>query len=188
MDDTARVLEVQRTGDPDHFAALVAGHKGRVFRLVASILGPGHEGEAEEISQEVFLKVYQRIGQFRGDSKFSSWLYRIAYRQAIDHVSRASFKAHHLPEEVLRTTPTDRPEADPLARAIGGRRKRELGRCLAELPHLYRSVLHLHYWMGMTVREIGEVLSTPEGTIKSYMHRARAQLAKALSGKELHHV
>ena len=59
---------------------------------------------------------------------------------------------------------------------------------LSELPHLYRSVLHLHYWLGMTVSEIGEALDAPPGTVKSYMHRARAKLNESLKEKGLHHV
>jgi len=55
------------------------------------------------------------------------------------------------------------------------------------LPHLYRSVLHLHYWMGMTVPEISETLSAPEGTVKSYMHRARAKLHILLAEKGISH-
>ena len=63
-----------------------------------------------------------------------------------------------------------------------------LGRCLVDLPHLHRSVLHLHYWMGMTVKEISHALATPEGTIKSYMHRGRARLGELLARKGVTHV
>jgi RNA polymerase sigma-70 factor (ECF subfamily) len=183
MNDALLVQAFQRTGDEAHFRALVERHRGTVFRLILSILGTGHHGAAEEITQDVFLKVYRTLGQFRGEAAFSSWLYRIAYNQALNYRSRARFRAPHHGEEVLVKTPSDRPRDDPFNAAAEGRTTSVVKECLAQLPDLYRSVLHLHYWMGMTVPEISETLSAPEGTVKSYMHRARAKLHKLLAKK-----
>lgn len=176
MDDAVLVREFQRTHDHSHFNALVERHRGPVFRLVLSILGPGRDGEAEELAQDVFVKVYQKLDGFRGDAKFSSWLFRITYNVALDHRARLSFKATYQSEEVLEMTPSDRPEADPHQLTIDSRTRATVKDCLTDLPDLYRSVLHLHYWMGMTVAEVGKTLSVPEGTVKSYLHRARAKL------------
>ena len=85
-------------------------------------------------------------------------------------------------------TPSDRPQDDPLAAAAKERTSSAVEECLAQLPDLYRSVLHQHYWLGMTVSEISAVLAAPEGTIKSYMHRARARLHKLLAEKGISHV
>ena len=156
---------------------------GPPFGWFSPILGAGHHEAAEELTQDVFLKVYQKVGQFRGDAKFSTWLYRIAYNQAVDYRSRARFKARHYGEEVLDMMPSNRPQDDPFATASKGRTASVVKECLAQLPHLYRAVLHQHYWMGMTVREIGEMLSAPDGTVKSYMHRARARIQKLLAEK-----
>ncbi len=183
MDDAVLVREFQRTHDQTHFNALVERHRGSVFRLILSILGPGREGEAEELAQEVFVKVYQKLDGFRGQSKFSSWLFRIAYNQALDRRSLLSFKATHQSEEVLEMTPSDRPDADPFQAAVDTRTRSALKGSIAELPELYRSVLHLHYWMGMTIAEVGETLSIPDGTVKSYLHRARAKLTGLLKNR-----
>lgn len=180
MDDAQLVREFQRTADPASFAQLVERHRERVFRLVLSILGRGHEGEAEELAQDVFVKVHRKLEQFRGDAEFSSWLYRVAYNQALDHRSTLRFKAHHVSEEALATTPGSDRVSNPLEATLSADLKSTMKECLAELPDLYRSILHLHYWMGMTVAEISETLSTPTGTIKSYMHRARAKLTGLL--------
>ena len=188
MDDALLVQAFQRSGDEAHFKALVERHRGPVFRLVLSILGAGHHGAAEELTQDVFLTVYRKLGQFRGEAKFSSWLYRIAYNQAVDYRSRARFRAPHYGEEVLEMTPSDRPQDNPFTTASEGRTASVVKDCLAQLPHLYRSVLHLHYWMGMTVPEISETLSAPEGTVKSYMHRARSKLHKLLARRGISHV
>lgn len=176
MDDADLVREFQRTNQQTHFEALVVRHRGPIFRLVLSILGPGREGEAEELTQDVFVKVYQRLGQFRGEAKFSTWLFRIAYRVALDHRSRLSFKATHQSEEVLQMTPNESREANPFQITVDAAQKSAIKTAMTQLPDLYRSVLHLHYWMGMTISEVGETLAIPEGTVKSYMHRARAKL------------
>lgn len=188
MDDALLVREFQRTGDQAHFKALVERHRERVFRLVLSILGAGHQGAAEELTQDVFVKVYRKLGQFRGEAKFGSWLHRIAYNQAVDYRSRLRFKATHYGEEVLEMTPSDKPHDDPFTTVARGHTAATVRECLAQLPHLYRSVLNLHYWMGMTVAEISRYLPAPEGTVKSYMHRARAKLHKLLAERGISHV
>ena len=180
MDDAQLVRRFQRTADPASFTELVERHREQVFRLVLSILGRGREGEAEELTQDIFVKVHRKLNQFRGDSKFSSWLYRVAYNQALDHRSTLRFRAVRVSEEALAMTPEEDRIADPLDVTLAADMKATMQECLAELPALYRSILHLHYWMGMTMAEIGETLSTPTGTVKSYMHRARAKLAGLL--------
>jgi len=176
MDDAVLVQEFQRTADPTHFNTLVERHRGSVFRLILSILGPGREGEAEELAQDVFVKVYQRLDQFRGDAKFRSWLFRIAYNAALDYRSRLSFKATHQSQEVLEMTASQDRESNPFQITVDSAQRSAIHTAMARLPNLYRSALHLHYWMGMTVSEVGETLSVPEGTVKSYLHRGRAKL------------
>jgi RNA polymerase sigma-70 factor (ECF subfamily) len=181
MDDAVLVREFQRTHDQTHFNALVERHRGPVFRLVLSILGPGREGEAEELAQDVFVKVYKKLDGFRGEAKFSSWLFRIAYNAALDHRARLSFRATHQSQEVLEMTPSESREANPFQIAVDESHKSAIKVAMAKLPDLYRSVLHLHYWMGMTVGEVSETLAIPDGTVKSYMHRARRKLHEMLS-------
>ena len=185
MDDALLVQAFQRTGEEAHFKALVERHRGPTFRLILSILGAGQHAVSEELTQDVFLKVYRRLGQFRGEAKFSTWLYRIAHNQAVDYRASARFRATYCGHEVLDMTPTDRPLDNPFTSASAGRTASVVNDCLARLPHLYRSVLHQHYWMGMTVAEISATLSAPEGTVKSYMHRARAKLHKLLAEKRI---
>lgn len=187
MDDAALVEEFQRSGDEASFAALVERHREPVFRLIVSILGAGRHGAAEELTQEVFVKVYRRLGQFRGEARFGSWLYRIAYNQAVDHRSRLRFRLPHLGEEVLEMTPTDAPRDDPFTSASARQSAAAVKECLDRLPDLYRSVLHQHYWLGMTVAEIAELLSAPQGTVKSYLYRARARLHRLLAEKGISH-
>lgn len=183
MDDAHLVEAFQRSGDETHFRELVERHRAPVFRLVLSILGAGRCGAAEELTQDVFVRVYRRLGQFRGDAKFSSWLYRIAYNEAIDHRNRLRFKTPHFGEDVLETQSSTKAEDDPFGSTSQALMSSALEECMAQLPDLYRSVLHQYYWMGMTVPEISEALSAPKGTVKSYLFRARAKLHKLLAKK-----
>lgn len=73
-------------------------------------------------------------------------------------------------------TPSDSRESNPFQITVDAAQRSAIRSAMARLPALYRSALHLHYWMGMTVSEIGKTLSVPEGTVKSYLHRGRARL------------
>lgn len=188
MDDSDAVREFQRTEDPAAFQVLVTRHQTRVFRLAVSILGPGLEGEAEEVTQEVFVRVFRQLRNFRGESKFSTWLYRIAYNQALDLKKRARFRLPHYSEEALTNMPAERRSGNPFEAALDTERRALLRDCLDQLPHLYRSVLHLYYWMGCSVEEIGEQLGTTAGTVKSYLYRARQRLHALLKKKGVAHV
>lgn len=179
----ARFLD---SGEVEPFEALVQRHQDRVFRLAASVLGPGSEGEAEEVAQEVLLTVYEKLGSFAGRSRFSTWLYRITYRTAVDRRRGLRHRTPHLGEEAL--APLETPDADPEARAGAAERRRGVLAALGTLPDLYRTTVCLHYWMGLSVVEIGEVLDAPAGTVKSYLFRARQRLAEHLGREGDHHV
>jgi RNA polymerase sigma-70 factor (ECF subfamily) len=142
-------------------------------------MGAQFRAEAEEITQEIFLRVYRTAHSFRHESKFSTWLYRIAYREAVDCKARARYRRPHASFDSMLATDSD----DPQTRALIGERDLKLHQNLDLLPDLYRSVLHLHYWMGYSVEEIAGQLGAPEGTVKSYLHRARMLLAHRLKGE-----
>lgn len=179
----SRFLE---SGDVELFEDLVRRHQDRVFRLVVSVLGPGSEGEAEEVAQEVLLTVYRKLGSFAGRSRFSTWLYRITYRAAVDRRRGLRHHTPHLGEEAL--APLAAPDADPEARAGTAERRRGVLTALGALPDLYRTAVYLHYWMELSVAEIGEVLDAPAGTVKSYLFRARQRLAERLAPEGDSHV
>ena len=183
--DEGIVREFVATGDPELFRALVDRHKDRVFRLIVSILGPAAVQEAEELTQEVFLLVYRRLSSFRMESRFATWLYRIAYNKAIDTRRTARFRFPHLSDETLLLVAAPGIQADPAARAEERERHSAVHACLDELPDLYRSVLFLYYWMEADVAEIGASLGVANGTVKSYLHRARQALAARMKRRGL---
>lgn len=171
--DEAIVSGYLKTRDPDLFRQLLERHQGRVLRLVASVLGPFADLDAEEVTQEVFVRVHARLASFRGESRFSTWLHRLAYNRAVEVRRRARFRFEHVPcgDQQTGAYPDGPHEA-----AVDSERERAVAGLVEELPDVYRSVLHLHYWMDLSVEEIGATLDVPTGTVKSYLARARARL------------
>jgi RNA polymerase sigma-70 factor (ECF subfamily) len=157
-----------------------------VFRLALSILGPAYSAEAEEIAQEVFVRVHHALASFRGEAQFGSWVYRIAFNQAINLKQRVRYRAPHLPEGVLAATAS--PAADPLGQLEATRRNRTLLECVEELPDIYQSAVRLYYWMGASVAEIAELIGVPENSVKSYLHRARRLLRAILEERGMRDV
>jgi len=170
--DEAIVSSYLKTRDPDLFRVLLERHQDRVLRLVASILGPFADLDAEEVTQEVFVRVHERLESFRGESRFSTWLHRLAYNRAIELRRRARLRFEHVPCGDLGAPAADGPHEA----ALESERERAVVRLVDELPDLYRSVVHMHYWMDQSVEEIAGTLDVPTGTVKSYLARARARL------------
>lgn len=161
------------------FAELVRRYREPVFRLAVSILGQEFAPEAEDVAQDVMLRVHHALRSFRGESKFGSWIYRIAFNQALNVKARARYRAPHLGEQSLETTAS--PDPGPHEQLHEARRKKAVLACVSELPDVYQSALRLHYWLGASMAEIAEMLDAPENTVKSYLHRARRLLHAMLT-------
>lgn len=186
MEDDAEVVRsFLASRDDDLFALLVERHKDRVFRLIVSVLGPAAANEAEEVTQEVFLLVYRRLASFRMESRFATWLYRIAYNRAIDARRTARLRLPHCSDERLASLPARDGASDPAARAEETERRAAVHASLEEIPDLYRAVLYQYYWLEEDVAEIGAALGVPSGTVKSYLHRARQALEARMRRKGL---
>jgi RNA polymerase sigma-70 factor (ECF subfamily) len=160
--------------DPEAFRRFVETYSDRVLRLVASILGPWRDADAEDVVQEVFLRAWQRLDQFRGESSIGTWLYRIAWTQAVNRRRAARLRLPHVSLDALADSPSGEEEMTSVVA------RREVAAAVEELPDVYRTVLFLHYWMGSGVAEIGELLQAPDGTVKSYLSRARQRLRVVL--------
>jgi RNA polymerase sigma-70 factor, ECF subfamily len=184
MEDSQIIADFLRTSDEDLFELLVERYKDRVFRLVLSILGPACAAEAEEVTQEVFVIVYKQLETFRQESRFGTWIYRIAFNRAIDAKRRARSRHPHVPVEALQEFP-DRSRPSPLTVAENAEQRQLVRSCMEQLPDLYRAVLYLHYWMECSIEEIGEFLGVPPGTVKSYLHRGRQRLYARMQKKSV---
>lgn len=174
MDNDAQLVARAQCGDQKAFAELMRSYQDRVFRLALSILGRELVPEAEDVAQEVFLKIHRSLQSFRGEAQFSSWIYRITFNHAVNAKERARFRRPHVDETVLHQVAASGPGPDKQAEAE--QRDKILEECMQTLPELYQSALRQYYWLGLGVGEIAELLGVPENTVKSYLHRARKLL------------
>ena len=174
MESDSQLVARVQSGDQPAFAELVRRHRAPVFRLAVSILGREFIPEAEDVAQEVFLKVHHAIESFRGESEFRSWIYRIAFNQAVNLKARVRFRSPHADETVLYRAVS--PGPGPHRQAETVQRDRALAECIQTLPEVYQSALRLYYWLDAGVAEVAELLGVPGNTAKSYLHRARQLL------------
>lgn len=175
----AELVAAGQSGDQDAFALLVQLHQRRVFNLVFRIL-QNYE-EANEITQETFLAAWQGLPSFRGDARFSTWLYRIAYNSCLKQLEARKR------EKVLREAIQENQELQGKSTSaeIETRASQELVReQLSHLPAKYRAVLVLRHLQEMTYEEMAEILAVPIGTIKTHLFRARNLLKERLEAFE----
>lgn len=177
MDDETLVAAWIATRDESLFRELVERYQWRVLRLVSSILGPFRDVDAEETAQDVFVRVYEKLGQFRGEAKFATWLYRVARGVAVNRSKPARVRLPHISADALRELAS--PD-DPQRRASEEQRDAIVAAAVESLPEVYRHVVYLHYWNDVPVADIADMLGMPAGTIKSYLFRARERLARIL--------
>src|SRR5262245_22996177 len=143
--------------------------KRRVFSMVARIAGAQ---DAEEVAQEVFVRIFRGIAKFRGESQLDTWVYRLTVNAALTHVGRrpARFEG----EEALEQLPAPTgPSRDPRLAA-------RLSAALADLPAGYRAVMVLHDVEGLSHEEIAEICGFSVGTSKSQLHKARGRMRDLL--------
>ena len=175
-DDPAGLVDRLRAGDARAFEELVRVYQHRVFSVAVRMLG--NRAEAEDIAQEVFLRVYRSVADFRGEAKLSTWLYAIASRLCLNRL--ASGERHRVREgqDVLTRLPSaDAGAGEALER---GERDAALQQAIASLPEERRIVLVLRDVEGLSYDEIARALDLEPGTVRSRLHRARLDLKDKL--------
>lgn len=171
---------VRRAKDGDKLAleALCDRHADRVHRTAQHLLRDPED--ARDAAQESLVKLVRRIGQFRGESAFTTWLHRLVVNTCKDVAQeRFACRAEPLLED-MRVAP----DADPLREVTAAETRRELGRCLAELPPAQAQVVGLKDAFDVTFEEIAVATGLPVGTAKCYAHRGRNGLRTKLGGAE----
>lgn len=179
-DDTVLINRFLRTDDEDTFELLVRRYRDKVFGLAVSMLGYGAESEAEDATQEVFVVVLRYLKTFRRESSFSTWLYRVARNQIVEHRRRAARHPTDAADGSLRGIPDRGAFGDPQRAAETACRRSRLLRQIDRLSEPQRVAVYLHYWRGESIAEISELLGLSPNTVKSHLCRARRKLARAL--------
>jgi RNA polymerase sigma-70 factor, ECF subfamily len=172
--DDLQLIAASKGGDQDAFAQLVQRYQRRVFNLVYRMLQQYEE--ANETTQETFLAAWQGLPAFRGDARFATWLYRIAYNCSLKQLEqRKRDKALQVALEA------EQDDAKLVDTEMDVRDRQALVReHLSHLPTKYRIVLILRHLQDMTYEEMAEILTMPIGTIKTHLFRARNLLKERL--------
>jgi RNA polymerase sigma-70 factor (ECF subfamily) len=173
QDDTLLVA-ASKNGDQDAFSLLVLRYQRRVFNLVFRML-QNYE-EACEITQETFLAAWQGLPAFRGEARFTTWLYRIAYNCSLKQLDTR--KREQALQAALQSEQED--EERQSAHLTQLDHQELVQEQLSQLPPKYRIVLILRHLQDMTYEEMAEVLTMPIGTIKTHLFRARNLLKERL--------
>ena len=185
-DDSSEHKFIQRlmAHDERAFNELVEAYQGRVFRLVLRMLG--RRDEAEDMAQEVFVQVFKAVGQFRGESKLSTWIYRIAVnlcKNRTKYLARRHTDAQDELEPVAERAALSQAKgvthsdvARPDHMVEGYQVEKIVQGCMAELEPDFREVLVLRDVEDLSYEEIAEITGLADGTVKSRIHRARAML------------
>lgn len=165
-------------GDTDAFTALVNKYKDMVFTIIVKIVG--NEADAEELSQDVFLKVYHSLGSFKRESRFSTWIYRIAYNAAITKIRKKKQEIQTLNHEVVENYTQD----DILENVYAltpQQQKSFIDKGLASLPEDDYVMITLYHKEDCSVKEISEITGLSESNVKVKLHRIRKRLQKELN-------
>ena len=169
-------------GDVEAFALLVRNYSGLVYRVALRILGAE---DAQDASQEAWVRAWRNIKKFRGESAFSTWLYRITVNTCLSIRRRKQDReAREVGGELTYLPIAPSYEDDPETTALAGERREELLRALRRVRTEHRAALVLRHMEGLSYAEVADILDVPNGTAKAWVHRARAALLVALSEEE----
>ena len=170
-------------GDVEAFTKLVRANSSLVYRVSLRMLG---SDAAEDASQEVWIRVWRNIRGFRGESAFSTWLYRITMNTCLSMRQRESRREgwEYSGEEMPYLPEPRGGDADPEAQALSAERREEIEAALGHVRAEHRAALVLRHMEGLSYAEIAEVLEVPDGTAKGWVSRGRAAMLIALAEED----
>lgn len=172
LDDT---YYIQKTldGETDFFSRLVDRYSHRIYLLILKIIR--QREDAEELTQDVFIKAYKVLSSFKGDCRFSTWLYRIAYNQAISATRKKKHEFLYIEEDTINNV-LDQHVDDALNDNDNSELLSKLGKALEVLPPEERGLISLFYTDDHSVEEIAAITGMTESNVKVKLHRTRKKL------------
>jgi RNA polymerase sigma-70 factor (ECF subfamily) len=188
MDERSLIEGIAR-GDRAAFREFVEQYKKKVYFLALDMVG--NAVDAEDISQEVFLKVFRSFATFRKGAKLSSWLYRVTYNASIDHIRRKKFVPEPVGDEVLESRSRDGAgfpsgaSPDPAQSAVSSQLQARIARALEKVSPQEKAVFLLRHYDDLMLKDIASSLGLSIGSVKSYLFRAVRKLQKELGGSPL---
>jgi RNA polymerase sigma-70 factor (ECF subfamily) len=169
------LIDACQRGERDAFRALFEGYKDKVYSIALRFTGD--EALAMDIAQDVFLKLFSTIGDFRGDSQFSTWVYRLVVNACLDH-KRRSWRLIPIADDLLAVL---RAPGNSLDRMLHSEMRDRVRSAVEKLTPDLRMVIVLRYTEGLSYDEIAEVLGCATGTVASRLNRAHKVLERRLS-------
>ena len=175
LEEERRLVERARAGDREAFRVLVDAHRDRAYGLALRMVRSA--ADAEEVAQDAFVRAWLALPQYRGEARFSTWLYRIVARRALD-------RAEVLKGRWRREADIELAETGAAPAGAGDAAGRttlaiEMERLLEDLSDAQRAVVTLFYYEYRSVEQVAQTLDMPEGTVKTHLGRARSALRAA---------
>lgn len=169
-------------GDAYAFEQLMRRHESRMYSVALRMCG--NREDAQDCVQDAMLRIYRALDRFKGQSSFSTWVYRITMNTCLDELRRRKVRASTSLDTLLENgwSPTDENDT-PERHAIDAERRRALSGAIQSLPEDMRSAIVLREMQGLSYEEISDVLSVNVGTIKSRISRGREKLRQLISGQ-----
>ena len=169
-------------GDAYAFEQLMRRHEGRMYSVAIRMCG--NREDAQDCVQDAMLRIYRALDRFKGQSSFSTWVYRITMNTCLDELRRRKVRASTSLDTLLESgwSPTDETDT-PEQHALDAERRRALSGAIQSLPEDMRSAIVLREMQGLSYEEISDVLSVNVGTIKSRISRGREKLRQLITGQ-----
>ena len=182
----SQLVEIVRNSDQERYGEIIERYQGKLFAYLYRLIGS--YDEAQDLLQNVFIKVYRNLQSYDVNRKFSSWIYRIAHNEAVNYIKRKSLKRFIPWEDIAATKDKlemvsleERADKAWLKKEV----KKEVNSAIDRLPFKYKQVLLLKYFSDNSYEEISEILGKPVNTVGTLISRAKKKLSEELKGQDL---
>lgn len=177
INEESNLIKKALNGDEKAFRAILERHYALIYSVVRGIVC--NASDAEDVVQEVFIKIFRALPEFRGDARLSTWIYRIARNEALN--AREKHRHEPVPVEDCEEMATDEgnPESAHRRKAAAER----VARLMEHLDEKHRLVLELRYMAEKSYDEIAEIMNVPLGTVKTHIYRAKLALKQMMTEK-----
>ena len=160
-------------GDTSAYRSLVEKHQDLVYTIVHRIITRAEE--AEEVAQDVFVKAYQKLAEFKAEAKFSTWLYRIAYNTAVSHTRKKKIEFNAMDEEMIENHSENEVQHEIMGLSAE-EQSQLIKKALSTLPRTDNLIISLYYYHGKDLEEISEIVGLSQNNVKVKLFRIRKKL------------
>lgn len=168
-----QLVEQIRQGDEEAYRFLIERHKNYIYTLVYRLVE--HRETAEDLTQEIFIKLYRSLVHFRGDAKFTTWVYRLTVNLVTDYRRSQRRKPYEAILDKVKNWFGNRQE-EPEAAVLQKEEQQTMLKLLSELPDKYRLILYLYHYKQLSYQEIADATQLPLKTIETRLYRGKALL------------